>query len=151
MIIRNAAKCGDCKDIIQSTSVHDYIECSCGAIAVDGGNQYFRAVGNKENFIPLYVATDNKYIPFSVQLENSELTIAAHHPDTCAGKQCPLHKRTDHEMRGWVQAVDMIGSTFVMIRICPHGISHTDPDDFFVYDVSWCKECSPRFKQLVTP
>ena len=151
MIIRNAAKCNKCKDIIQSTSVHDYIECSCGSIAVDGGNHYLRAGGSKEDFIPLYVSTDKPYVPESVQLEHSDIILAAHHSSTCAGKQCPLHKRTDHEMRGWRQGVDMIGHTFVITRICPHDIDHTDPDDFFVYDVSWCKECSPRFKQLVMP
>lgn len=151
MIIRNAAKCNKCKDVIQSTSTHDFISCNCGAIAVDGGNQYLRAVGNQEDFIPLYVSTDKQYIPFSVQLENSDITLAAHHPDTCAGRVCALHKRTDHEMRDWRQGVDMIGHTFVITRICPHDIEHTDPDDFFVYDVSWCKKCSPRFKQLVMP
>lgn len=149
MIIRNAAKCNKCKDVIQSTYRHEYIECNCGAIAVDGGNEYFRSAGSREDFIPLYVSTDKQYIPFSVKLENSEMTVAAHHPDTCAGEVCALHKRTDHEMRGWRQSVGIIGSTFVTTRICPHDIEHTDPDDFFVYDVSWCKECNPRLKQMV--
>ena len=149
MIIRNAAKCNKCKDVIQSTSRHDFVECNCGAIFVDGGNEYMRAGGAKEDFIPLYVSTDKPYVPESVQLEHSEIILAAHHSSTCAGQQCPLHKRTDHEMRDWRQGVVMIGLTFVITRICPHDIEHTDPDDFFVYDVSWCKECSPRFKQVV--
>lgn len=149
MIIRNAAKCNKCKDVIQSTSRHDFVECSCGAIFIDGGNEYMKAGGSKEDFIPLYVSTDKPYVPESVQLEHSEIILAAHHSSTCEGQQCPLHKRTDHEMRGWRQGVVMIGLTFVITRICPHDVEHTDPDDFFVYDVSWCKECSPRFKQVV--
>ena len=149
MIIRNAAKCNKCKDVIQSTSRHDFVECGCGAIFVDGGNEYMRAGGAKEDFIPLYVSADKPYVPESTQLEHSDVILAAHHSSTCAGKQCPLHKRTNHEMRDWRQGLDMIGSTFVITRICPHDIAHTDPDDFFVYDVSWCKECSPRFKQVV--
>jgi hypothetical protein len=151
MIIRNAAKCAKCRDVIQSTHNHDFVSCNCGAIAVDGGNSYLRAVGDQKDFIPLYVLTDTQFIPESVQLENSEVILAAHHSSTCVGKQCALHNRTDHQMRGWRQSIDMIGSTFVITRICPHDIEHTDPDDFFVYDVSWCGECSPRFKQVVFP
>jgi hypothetical protein len=42
MIIRNAAQCAQCKDIIESTHVHDFKECSCGNIFVDGGREYLR-------------------------------------------------------------------------------------------------------------
>lgn len=39
-IKRNAIKCNHCGDVIESTHVHDYKECSCGTVAVDGGKQY---------------------------------------------------------------------------------------------------------------
>lgn len=149
MIIRNAAKCAKCHDVIQSVHRHDFVECECGSIFVDGGNEYMRAGGAKEDFIALYVSTDKQYIPFSVKLENSELTVAAHHPDTCVGNVCSLHKRTNHEMRGWRQSVDIIGNTFVTTRICPHDVAHTDPDDYLVYDVNYCKKCKPKHKELV--
>lgn len=45
-IIRNRAKCLLCGDIVESVSVHDYRECSCGAMAVDGGKSYLRRMGN---------------------------------------------------------------------------------------------------------
>lgn len=45
-IIRNRAKCLLCGDIVESVSVHDYRECSCGAMAVDGGKNYLRRMGN---------------------------------------------------------------------------------------------------------
>ena len=41
-IIRNAAQCNLCGDIIESKSVHDFKQCSCGAIFVDGGREYLR-------------------------------------------------------------------------------------------------------------
>jgi len=44
-ILRNAAKCKKCGDIIESRSVHDWVSCSCGAIFVDGGHQYLRRGG----------------------------------------------------------------------------------------------------------
>ena len=149
MIIRNAVKCNKCYSVIQSTHVHDYVECMCQETMVDGGNEYFRYGGNDVE--TLFVETHTPFVPHSVQLENSELTIAAHHPDTCVGELCSLHKRTDHEMRGWEQSVQIVGKTFVTTRICPHGISHTDPDDFYVYDISRCKKCKPEYKKLIMP
>ena len=149
MIIRNAAKCNRCGDVIQSVSRHDFVECECGSIFVDGGNEYMRAGGAKEDFIALYVSTDKPYVPESVQLEHTDIILAAHHSTTCAGKQCPLHKRTDHEMRGWKQGVEIVGATFVLTRKCPHGFIHTDPDDFYVRDFEWCNSCKPKHKGLV--
>ena len=41
-IISNQAKCYKCGDTIYSSYRHDYVECSCKAIMVDGGNDYLR-------------------------------------------------------------------------------------------------------------
>jgi len=41
-IIKNAIRCNICGDEIESTSRHDYVRCSCGACAVDGGHDYLR-------------------------------------------------------------------------------------------------------------
>lgn len=42
MIITNKAQCRLCSDIIESVHRHDYVKCSCGEIAVDGGKEYIR-------------------------------------------------------------------------------------------------------------
>ena len=147
MIIRNAVKCNNCQEVLQSTHVHDYVECMCQETMVDGGNEYFRYGGNDVE--TLFVETHKAYVPYSVKLENSDVIIAAHHPDTCVGSICALHKRTDHVMRGWQQSLEMIGKVFIMTRICPHGITHTDPDDFFVYDIGYCKGCDPPRKEVI--
>ena len=42
MIIRNAIRCNICGDEIESKHRHDFVECSCGACAVDGGHDYLR-------------------------------------------------------------------------------------------------------------
>ena len=54
MIIRNAAQCAKCGDVIESTHRHDFVSCSCDEIFVDGGKEYLRA-GAKDlnNFISL--------------------------------------------------------------------------------------------------
>ena len=44
-IIANRVKCLKCKNIIESTHRHDYVPCSCGNIAVDGGVAYLRRGG----------------------------------------------------------------------------------------------------------
>lgn len=52
-IICNKIQCKNCKDIIESIDVHDFKWCSCGAVAVDGGLEYLRRVGNEEDYIEL--------------------------------------------------------------------------------------------------
>ena len=41
-IVKNAARCVHCGDVIESTHVHDFKWCSCKTIAVDGGYQYLK-------------------------------------------------------------------------------------------------------------
>ena len=41
-IIRNAARCNYCGDVIESAYRHDFNTCSCGRVSVDGGHDYLR-------------------------------------------------------------------------------------------------------------
>jgi len=50
MILQNAAKCRKCGDEVWSAHRHDYRECKCGSIAVDGGLDYIRRVGDFDAF-----------------------------------------------------------------------------------------------------
>lgn len=52
-IISNKIKCKKCGDIIESKSTNDYKRCSCGAVAVDGGKDYLKRIGKKEDYIEL--------------------------------------------------------------------------------------------------
>lgn len=36
----NKIQCKKCGDIIESKTRHDFVECSCGSVAVDGGKDY---------------------------------------------------------------------------------------------------------------
>ena len=49
-IINNKIKCKKCGDIIESKSTNDYKKCSCGTVAVDGGNDYLKMIGNEEDY-----------------------------------------------------------------------------------------------------
>ena len=45
-ILRNAAKCRLCGDVIESNLVNDFIECSCGAMLIGGGKKHLRRAGD---------------------------------------------------------------------------------------------------------
>ena len=42
IILVNKARCRKCNTVIESKSVHDFVECLCGEIFVDGGTEYLR-------------------------------------------------------------------------------------------------------------
>lgn len=50
MIKSNKIRCRHCGDIIESRTVHDFVSCSCGRVAVDGGHDYLRRCGDKSDF-----------------------------------------------------------------------------------------------------
>jgi hypothetical protein len=62
MIIQNEAQCAKCKAIIFSRHRHDCVSCECGAIAVDGGQDYLRRIGNRENIIERSLDLDKKIV-----------------------------------------------------------------------------------------
>lgn len=53
MIVQNAVTCLGCGDTIVSKHRHDYVTCSCGSVAVDGGQEYLRRVGYIEGAVDL--------------------------------------------------------------------------------------------------
>lgn len=48
VILRNSAKCHNCGDEVHSTFRHHFVECSCGNIFTDGGNDYIRQGWNEK-------------------------------------------------------------------------------------------------------
>ncbi len=51
--VSNRIKCKNCGDIIESKNIYDFKRCSCCKIAVDGGKEYLRIIGNKSDYIEL--------------------------------------------------------------------------------------------------
>lgn len=47
-LVLNAVECDACQQVVWSEHRHDYRECGCGLIAVDGGLDYLRRVGDGE-------------------------------------------------------------------------------------------------------
>ena len=53
MIIENTVVCLSCGDKIVSKHRHDFVTCTCGAVSVDGGQEYLRRVGDFGNAMDL--------------------------------------------------------------------------------------------------
>ena len=60
-IISNKIKCKKCGDIIESKSTNDYKKCSFGAVAVDGGIDYLKRIGNEEDYEELSTFCTNNH------------------------------------------------------------------------------------------
>lgn len=54
-IILNRIQCNKCKDIITSEHVHDFKYCKCGKVAVDGGRDYLKRMGEREDWTDLSI------------------------------------------------------------------------------------------------
>lgn len=48
-ITKNAIKCLKCQQVIESKHTHDFKFCRCGSVFVDGGLDYVRIGGKKED------------------------------------------------------------------------------------------------------
>jgi hypothetical protein len=48
-IISNKIKCNYCKDIIESKYRHDFKECKCKRVSVDGGLDYLKRTFMESN------------------------------------------------------------------------------------------------------
>jgi len=49
IITKNAAKCLKCQEVIESKHRHDFKFCKCNSIFIDGGLDYVRFGGEKED------------------------------------------------------------------------------------------------------
>jgi hypothetical protein len=50
-IFLNMIGCRICHDHIISNSTHNYVTCKCGAVSVDGGQDYLKRTGNREDWV----------------------------------------------------------------------------------------------------
>lgn len=60
-IKHNKIRCKVCGDTIESIHRHDFTYCKCGLVAVDGGREYLRRVGEPENWEEL--SEEEEYDP----------------------------------------------------------------------------------------
>jgi hypothetical protein len=63
-IVVNKARCKKCDTVIESKHRHDFKWCKCESVAVDGGHDYLRRCGNREDWEELSVAEEVKELSF---------------------------------------------------------------------------------------
>jgi hypothetical protein len=62
MIIVNQVRCKKCGDEPYSAHRHDFKYCTCGSIAVDGGQEYLRRVGDPHNYEDMSYELPNEVV-----------------------------------------------------------------------------------------
>ncbi len=60
----NKIKCKKCGSILESKDINDFKRCSCGAVAIDGGYEYLKRIGNISDYEEL-----SKYVISNIQGE----------------------------------------------------------------------------------
>lgn len=57
-VLRSQLECKRCGQLIASLHRHDFRTCKCGAVSLDGGRDYMRIVGNREDWEPRSLVID---------------------------------------------------------------------------------------------
>ena len=57
-MVVNAIVCKKCNNVLFSRNVHDYRECDCGLISIDGGFDYVRICGDENDFEEVRIVID---------------------------------------------------------------------------------------------
>lgn len=57
-ILSNQVRCNACGDEPYSAHTHDFRQCKCGNVAVDGGMSYLRRVGGERGVTPMSITMD---------------------------------------------------------------------------------------------
>lgn len=75
MIIQNAVTCLSCGDFVYSMHRHHFNTCTCGAISVDGGQDYLRRVGAIDNCVDMsWSLPDELYRACAIAVKDAEDT-----------------------------------------------------------------------------
>ena len=62
MILQNQIRCKTCGDEPYSAHRHDYKNCKCGAVAVDGGMDYLKRSGDPDGYVDLSYSMEKSVI-----------------------------------------------------------------------------------------
>jgi hypothetical protein len=69
------ARCARCGDIIESKSVHDFQQCKCESIFIDGGDEYLRCGFSKPSDIEIWNEKTKKFEPMKTITTNDNMNI----------------------------------------------------------------------------
>lgn len=69
-VIVNKIKCNLCGDEIESKHGHDFRTCKCGAVSVDGGKNYLRRLGYRQDWTELSETVHEEREPYEWELQD---------------------------------------------------------------------------------
>jgi hypothetical protein len=70
------AKCAKCNDIIESKgNCHNFVSCKCGAIFVDGGDEYQRCGFDKSYHFLLWNEKKEEFLPMDLSQKHDSVKI----------------------------------------------------------------------------
>lgn len=87
-ILQNEVQCLKCGDRIYSAYTHDFVTCSCGAIAIDGGMTYLKRSGESRNYKDISIVLEHDLYGASIQA----LAWAKEHERNELGTLCALFR-----------------------------------------------------------
>lgn len=67
MILQNQVRCNKCGDEPYSAHRHDFKYCKCGSVAVDGGMEYLRRVGDFKDCVDMSYSMDRDVVEACVK------------------------------------------------------------------------------------
>ena len=146
MIIRNRVRCKKCDTIIVSHDRHDFKWCQCvdengepNGVAVDGGKDYLRRIGNLDGYEELSITTDDKKELIEV---NSEKKLEEVMSGTKVGRTFVCYQSVDPDRVEAVQALLDGLNEFPALRVgqlicnarkcCP--IAQEYDDEYYISD-----------------
>lgn len=92
---RNRLQCLVCNQVIESTSLHDLVNCSCNSCFVDGGTSYQRIGGDMEKIYLLPFQDDERNQIETSLMRNNVQTVLEQGLDVTAFEDfelAPLHE-----------------------------------------------------------
>lgn len=91
--MRNRAACKLCGDEIESFTLEDYVECSCGEIGISGGMyEYKVAFKDPNNFLRLDDMNKKKHIVYKANIEEHGSDEGPKGDEECLGEADPLEE-----------------------------------------------------------
>jgi hypothetical protein len=126
--MRNRAKCKLCNSIIESFHRHDYVECECKQICIDGGNDYLKAgalewknflrIDDNGNEVPIQVV-EEEGVTETVEVTPKELSplTRADKLDMLKGMIDSYERLPAHAMMTYVTQDDMAAALLIIYEI----------------------------------
>jgi len=118
--MRNRAKCKKCESIIESFHVHDYVQCKCGAIAIDGGSDYLKIIyDNIDDFLRI----DDEGNEIVVKLGSKETKELINDKPMDKWPVTPSRSDLLHELDAMIENIDKLPQQAMSLPITHYDLS----------------------------